>query len=139
VKINGTGQVGTSGGVSRKKNTSGTDSFGALLEPETSALSAMSSGMAAAPLASVGGLFALQETPDATQGRSKGMARAEDLLKQLEDLRRGLLVGAIPVSGLQSLAYTIRQQRAQTDDPRLNDILGEIELRAEVELAKLGY
>lgn len=139
MKINGPGQVGSTSGVSRKKSIRGSDSFGSLLETETSALSAASSGMAAAPMAAVGGLFALQETPDATQGRSKGVNRAEDLLEQLEDIRRGLLVGAIPVSGLKSLAYTIRQQRAQTDDPRLNSILGEIELRAEVELAKLGY
>jgi len=35
------------------------------------------------------------------------------------------------------LAQSMRQQRRQSDDPQLNQIIDEIELRAEVEIAKL--
>lgn len=138
VKINGTGQVGANSGVSKRRSVSGSG-FGSLIDSETDAVSTAAPLTGAGPIASVGGLIALQEAPDATQGRSKGVGRAEDLLAQLDEIRSGLLMGAIPLGRLQSLAEMIRQQRAQTDDPRLNEILGEIELRAEVELAKLGF
>jgi len=36
------------------------------------------------------------------------------------------------------LLSAVKAQRDQTDDPRLEQILDEIELRAAVELAKLG-
>ena len=38
---------------------------------------------------------------------------------------------------LERLARGVREQREGTDDPRLESLLGEIELRAGVELAKL--
>ena len=59
------------------------------------------------------------------------------MLDQLEDLRRDLLLGAIEKEKLSSLAQRMRAHRRQTDDPRLNEIIDEIELRAEVEIAKL--
>ncbi|MDA5193213.1 flagellar assembly protein FliX [Govanella unica] len=140
MKISGTGQVGKSSGATRKKGVPGdSDSFGSMVDSDVSSLAAAGSSAGVGPLAAVGGLFALQEAPDATAGRSKGVGRAEDMLKQLDEVKRALLFGEIPVNVLKSLAYSVRQQRAQTDDPRLNDILAEIELRAEVELAKLGF
>lgn len=89
-------------------------------------------------VASVGGLLALQEVPDSTEGRSKGLARADEMLDLLEEVRKGLLLGAIPVARLKMLAQMARGQRERGEDPRLLEILEEIELRAEVELAKLG-
>jgi hypothetical protein len=49
-----------------------------------------------------------------------------------------LLLGTIPASRLESLAQQIRAKREQVSDPRLDQILDDIELRAAVELAKLG-
>jgi hypothetical protein len=40
---------------------------------------------------------------------------------------------------LVALARALRDQRAQIDDPQLIEVLDEIELRAAVELAKLGH
>lgn len=91
-----------------------------------------------APLASVDALLALQEVPDATVGRSKGLDRANQMLDLLEDIRRGLLLGTIPLSRLENLASAARDQRGNTGDPALDAILADIELRATVELAKLG-
>ncbi|GER03003.1 hypothetical protein JCM17846_06850 [Iodidimonas nitroreducens] len=82
-------------------------------------------------------LLALQEMPDATAGRSKGLARAHDMLDMLEDVRKGLLMGAIPQSKLSQLSRLARDQRDGTLDPALSAILDDIEVRAEVELAKL--
>lgn len=84
-------------------------------------------------------VLSVQETDDATQERSRGLDRmyGEGILDRLEDIRHGLLVGALPKDKLAGLAQSMRARRRQSDDPRLNRILDEIELRAEVEIAKL--
>ena len=55
----------------------------------------------------------------------------------LDDIRQGLLLGAVPKDKLNILVHAVREKREALDDPRLNTILDEIELRASVELAKL--
>lgn len=63
--------------------------------------------------------------------------RGEDILDRLEELRIGLLLGHVPKDRLASLARLVREQREDAQDPQLAALLDEIELRAEVELAKL--
>jgi hypothetical protein len=86
----------------------------------------------------VDALLAIQEVPDATTGRSRGLAMASDLLDGLEEIRRGLLMGSIPTSRLKRIADMVRQRKAVTTDPEVTALLEEIDLRASVELAKLG-
>lgn len=90
-------------------------------------------------LGSVDSILALQEMPDATDGRSRGRMRryGEDLLDQLDGIRHGLLAGTMSKDRLVDLAQRVRAQKERSDDPRLNDIIEEIELRVEVEIAKL--
>ncbi len=59
------------------------------------------------------------------------------MLDRLEEIRVGLLTGSIPRDQLEALDRLVREQRGQVADPRLGEILDEIELRARVELAKL--
>ncbi len=89
----------------------------------------------------VGSILAVQETPDSTQGSAhrRVVQYGDEVLDDLEDLRRDLLSGAIAKDKLSGLAQKMRAQRRQTDDPRLNSIIDEIELRAEVEIAKLTF
>jgi len=61
----------------------------------------------------------------------------KELLDKLEDIRLGLLLGAIPKDNLSDLAHRMREKKQQVDDPGLLEIIDEIELRAEVEIAKL--
>lgn len=91
-----------------------------------------------APIAAVDALWALQEVPDATTGRSKGLIRADEMLEMLEEVRKGILLGAISAPNLRKLADMARNQKSDTGDEKLDSLLREIELRAEVELAKLG-
>ncbi|NVJ97557.1 MAG: flagellar assembly protein FliX [Alphaproteobacteria bacterium] len=141
MKITGPGQVqsktvkktarkGSSGGAGFASELSGTQG--------TSATSGTSGASGAGPITSVDALLALQGVPDATTGRSKGLKRAEEMLDMLEEVRKGILLGAIPAPNLRNLADMARNQRGQTGDKHLDDILSDIELRAEVELAKLG-
>jgi hypothetical protein len=85
-------------------------------------------------------ILATQEVGDEAgdqQGRRLARQYADNILDRLEDLRRDVLLGAVAKDKLAGLAQTMRAQRKQTDDPRLNEIIDEIELRAEVEIAKL--
>lgn len=87
----------------------------------------------------VGAILSVQEVSDSMDERSRGllMAYGDDLLDKLEDLRLGLLLGSIPKDDLADLAHRMRQKKQQVDDPKLMEIIDEIELRAEVEIAKL--
>ena len=91
-----------------------------------------------APTSSVDSVFALQSVGDREGNARKAKERAELMLSRLEDLRDGLLMGMVPTDRLHDLAAAARQQREELDDPRLSEILDDIELRARVELAKLG-
>jgi hypothetical protein len=107
-------------------------SLGVLSEPAASAV-------AAAPLLSgVDALFALQEVPDATAEHRQAMARGNEILDRLDDLRLGLLTGTMSRTKLTDLARLARSQSHRISDPRLREVLSEIELRAAVELAKMS-
>jgi hypothetical protein len=87
----------------------------------------------------INGLFALQEVEgDGRSPRRQLARRGEDILDRLDEIRHGLLVGALPRERVQSLLSLVRSHRAHVHDPRLMEIIDEIELRAEVELAKLA-
>jgi len=96
------------------------------------------SGPAAArPLSPVDGLFALQEMPDALTERRRAVRRAGTLLDRLDDIRLALLSGSLPMSQLAELQRVVASARGALEDPRLIEVLDEIDLRAQVELAKL--
>ena len=86
----------------------------------------------------VSALLALQGVEDPLNRRKRAMGRASRLLDILDDLKVAMLDGRAAPSTLDNLARAVREQRESTDDPRLNDVLNEIETRAAVELAKLG-
>jgi len=90
------------------------------------------------PVASVDALLALQTSPEGgSDARAQGFARGHGLLDLLEEVRRGIVLGAVPKEKLRQLAELARSQREEFTDPHLGGLLDEIELRAEVELAKL--
>jgi hypothetical protein len=63
--------------------------------------------------------------------------RGNSLLEKLEEIRDGLLVGEISKDRLIDISRFVKDRRFETQDERLKDIIDEIELRIEVELAKL--
>lgn len=83
-------------------------------------------------------LLALQELPDPLSGRRRAVRRGHTLLDQLEQIRIGLIDGIIPVGRLDRLMHLVRNAREELLDPEVEAVLDEIELRAQVELAKLG-
>ena len=91
-------------------------------------------------IAGVGTLLAVQSgadrDPREQMPREQMVAKANSLLDRLENIREAILMGRIPAQRLNALIGELAEQRAELDDPVLNELLDEIELRARVELAK---
>jgi len=97
----------------------------------------VAAGAGVTGVGSLEALIALQEVGTPLERRRRAAARGERLLDALDNIKIGLLEGALPHGAIDSLALEAKAQRALTDDPRLDAILAEIETRAAVELAKL--
>lgn len=91
-----------------------------------------------APLGSVDALLTLQAVGERPDGSARARERAEELLDRLDEIRLGLLLGTIPATQLEQLSAAIQRKRDHVADPRLAELLDEVDLRARVELAKLG-
>ena len=83
------------------------------------------------------GLLTIQEVEDDAPDKRRAVARAEDLLDQLDALRDALLTGRVPREQIERLMGRLKEQGQGATDPRLAEAIAEIELRAAVELAKL--
>jgi hypothetical protein len=88
-------------------------------------------------VASLDVLLALQEVGGPLERRRKAVRRAGRILDVLDEVKLALLDGGLPPAALERLIAAIREERSGTEDPRLEDLLDEIETRAAVEMAKL--
>ena len=122
----------------RKKATPGKGGAFAVRLREVTGMAEAAGEIGSPPVPAVGSILAIQEVSDATEERSRGLARryGDTILDRLEELRHDLLMGAMSKDKLAGLAQTMRAKRRTSADPRLNEIIDEIELRAEVEIAK---
>lgn len=69
--------------------------------------------------------------------KKKLLKRGNSLIEKLEEIRQALLSGYISMEKLIEISRFVKEQRFDTSDERLTEIICEIELRVEVELAKL--
>lgn len=140
MKVSRTGGTPRVSGTRRAERKQDSDDFaGHLGGGDDTAVGESGGAVASNPSSSVDAILSLQEVPDATDERSRRSTRShgEDLLERLDALRGWILAGTVPKDKLVELAQRLRAQRRRSDDPRLNEIIDEIELRAEVEIAKL--
>ena len=92
---------------------------------------------ASAAAASLDMLLALQEAATPTEKRRRAMRRGHGILDALDELKLAAFDGDEPdAAALDRLSRALRDAREQTEDPGLDDVLDQIELRAAVELAK---
>ncbi len=89
-------------------------------------------------LAGIDALLVLQAEEDPTQRRRRIAKRGSDILDVLDTIKAALIAGRVQVSELARLQTMLQQRRETSDDPRLDEVIAHIELRAAVELAKLG-
>ena len=73
---------------------------------------------------------------DQGEEKQRGKKRAALVIKGLKKLRDDLLAGGIDPGSLAEIVQSIALERKGFVDPVLNEILDDIDLRAQVELAK---
>lgn len=83
-------------------------------------------------------LLALQGVEDATERRKRAVRRGRAALDALDELKLGLLSGAMQPDSLRRLQALTGDLKGDTGDARLDEVLAEIQLRVGVELAKAG-
>ena len=133
MEIKGPGRIETSAVKRKAPGGATTSGFTVAEHSDTHAQIVAGPG----PIAALDSILALQDVGDPTDGRSKGLAHGEQLLEILDSVRDGLLAGEIPRATLNKLAAAVTRRHDAFADPKLQDVLDQIELRAHVELAKL--
>ncbi len=136
MKVSGTG-ASKAGSIRHQKRSKGLSGARFASELASGAEPTAQGGVSAVDV--LDGVLATQEVGDQGDDRRKARAHGENVLQRLEQIRLGLLAGRIPTHQLNELVRVLRGQRLEFTDPRLGEILDEIELRAAVELAKLEY
>ncbi len=105
---------------------------------ENANTSAMTRANTPTTIANLGSLLALQSIPqDEVEKRKRQTRRAESILDQLEELRLATLEGRVSPNHLLQLRNAMKSREELENDAPLQNLLNDIELRAEVELAKL--
>lgn len=85
----------------------------------------------------VDALLALQDVGGPLERKRRAVRRAGRILDVLDEVKLALLDGGLSLTQLDRLRRAVRDERDLTDDPSLEGVLDEIELRAAVEIAKL--
>ena len=131
IKVNDINKAGDLGASSKAKKASGGDSFSLYLK-ET--MKPSSAGISVSDA-----IFAAQMVngEEEREKRRQMLRRGDTLLEKLEEIRDGLLLGYISKDKLIEISRYVRETKINTADEKLAELIGEIELRVEVELAKL--
>lgn len=87
--------------------------------------------------ASLDAMLALQGYENVTEKKKRAVKRGNDLLDQLDQLKRELLEGSVNTKTLHALKSLAQDVQDVHEDKALTEILLAIELRAAVEVAKL--
>jgi hypothetical protein len=130
---NGT-TIGTPSGNARRSNSTGFS-----LLTETAAPPETRSATAPKASANIDALLALQGVEeDPVERRKRSVKRGRGALDVLDDLKIALLSGKFDASTVSRLRDAAANLKSSSGDPGLDQVLAEIELRVEVELAKAG-
>ena len=90
--------------------------------------------------AGVSGILGIQAAEEATEreNRKQAVEYGADILADLDDLRMGIITGRYSKVQLERLSQNLQNRRNNVDDEKLIEILDDIDLRARVEIAKIG-
>ncbi len=97
----------------------------------------MNTAAPVAPATGLDAILALQAVGDFTESRRKAVKRGTTLLDLLEEMKADLLIGRTTPQRLDAMVTQLSALRERVE-PGLDALIDDIELRARVELAKLG-
>jgi len=89
-------------------------------------------------VSTVDALIALQGVEDPAERKKRAVVRGRKALDVLDTLKLAVLDGSVDPSMLACLKVAAEGLSQETGDPGLDSVLGEIDLRVAVELAKAG-
>lgn len=140
MKINGPGKAGNTQQTGKTKKSSGAQSadgsFADFLVDKSDTAAAPST---ASTITATDVLLSVQASDDPAERAARGrMAeRADRILDKLEQIRVNILTGHMTVGDMIDIADMVARHREKVTDPALTAILDEIDLRAQIELAKM--
>lgn len=140
MKVGGSGRVDRSQKSSKSSGAQKTgDSTFSSMVGGAGASAASSGAGGVAGVAGIEALLAVQGAGDATEStpRRRMVERGDDLIETLEEIRIGLISGTMTMDQIRRIAQMVNSKREQLDDPLLNEVIDDIDLRAQVEMAKL--
>jgi len=137
MKVSGPAAPSAAAGARPARSPGAAGGFQPIMAPTASGATGVSGAGGVSQISSLDALIALQEVGGPLERRRRATGRASRILDALDELKVELLAGGLTPTVVEALARAVRDQRALTDDPRLEVVLDEIETRAAVELAKL--
>ncbi len=132
--LNSTGKVGKK----RRKGSEGEQAGAFAVEEETGSVAQSQTSVPAPALQGVDSLLALQQMDVQVDDRRRAVQHGNKLLDQLDALRMDLLQGKVQQERLERLVGNL-SMRVKSGNPGLDKVVEDIELRARIELAKLGH
>lgn len=137
MKIQGPSKTGSSSKSGKSGSVSKGDStFSAMVAGAAQGTSNVASTHS---IAKVDALLAVQGAESVTERAAKRRMheRGNKIIDQLDDLRMGVLSGTLTIGQVIDIADVVASHREKITDPELSSILDEIDLRAQIEIAKM--
>lgn len=128
----------TSGAGSTKKSGSVSSADGSFEDFIAQAPKQAASAAPTHSIARVDALLSVQaaESPTERAARRKMRERGESILKELDRLRHAILTGTMTLGQVIDIADVVASHRERITDPGLTAILDEVDMRAQIEIAK---
>ena len=115
-----------------RRSTSGSFSL-----PQDEPASAPAATGGVRTVAGIDALMALQGVEAADERRRRAVKRGHTALDLLDEMKIALLSGRLDPGMMLRLKAAAAELKDQSGDPRVDQVLAEIDLRVEVELAKV--
>lgn len=137
MKVSGPGK--TQGPSKTKKSSKAKQSDASFEDFVASGPQAAAPAQPTQSIARVDALLAVQAAEDPTAGatRKRVRKRADGILDELDKIRMAMLNGNLTVGHMIDIADVVASHRENITDPGLTSILDEIDMRAQIELAKM--
>lgn len=137
MKIEGPSKTNKSSKAKKSGKAGKTDgTFGDMV---ASAAQASAPTAATQSIAKVDALLAVQGAESATERAAKRRMhdRGDAVLRKLDRLRLGILTGDMTLGQVIDIADVVASHRETINDPEMSAVLDEIDLRAQIEIAKM--
>src|SRR5215475_14252363 len=126
------GPAAPTAGAGARRTSSGTFSL-----PQDDAGPAPSGAGAVRTVGGIEALIALQGVESTEERRRRAVKRGHTALDLLDEIKLGLLSGRLAPDMVHKLRAAAAELKDMSGDPSIDQVLAEIDLRVEVELAKV--